>query len=155
NERLAGTPQFMAPELFQGERASMASDVYSLGVCYFLLLTGRLPAARKGLNELMLAAINEPLPSVRDDCPDATLEMVECVHHFMDRSPANRPQSGTEAAHYIQAVLGHLRDIDSLMHEAFDGNASARWRRAGNRFEIQIELPGSRGQKVFVETTGG
>jgi eukaryotic-like serine/threonine-protein kinase len=154
-ERLAGTPQFMAPELFQGEGASMASDVYSLGVCYFLLLTGRLPFPRSNLNELIMAAINDPLPSVREHCPDATLEMVECVHRFMDRTPANRPQSGIEAAHYIHAVLGHLRDVNSLMHEAFDGMAAVNWQRDGNRFEILIQLAGRRRQRVYVETTGG
>jgi eukaryotic-like serine/threonine-protein kinase len=154
-ERLAGTPQFMAPELFQGEGASFASDVYSLGVCYFLLLTGQLPFAGRGLNELIMAAINDPLPRVRDNCPDATLEMVECVHRFMERSPANRPQSGIEAAHYIQAVLGHLRDVESLMHDAFDGMPSARWHRDGNRYQVAIQLPGCRTQTIFVETTGG
>lgn len=153
-ERLAGTPQFMAPELFQGERASMASDVYSLGVCYYLLLTGRLPFARPRLNDLIMAAINEPIPSVRQFCPDATLDMVECVHRFMDRSPANRPQSGIEAAHYVQAVLGHVRDVDSMMHEAFDGLPAAQWTQVGKRFEIDVQLTGSRRQRVYVETTG-
>src|SRR5690606_29556437 len=61
-DTLAGTPQFMAPELFQGEPASTASDVYSLGICYFLLLTGRLPFARRNLNELIGAAIHDPFP---------------------------------------------------------------------------------------------
>jgi serine/threonine protein kinase len=43
DERLAGTPNFMAPELFNGQPATPASDVYALGVSYFLMLTGRVP----------------------------------------------------------------------------------------------------------------
>lgn len=152
--RLAGTPQFMAPELFQGGRATMASDVYSLGVCYFLLLTGRLPFARPRLNELIMAAVNDPLPSIREHCPDATLDMVECVHRLMDRSPANRPQSGIEAAHYIRAVLGHLRDVESLVVEAFEGLSTASWTRQGKRFVVSVVLPKGRKQTVYVETTG-
>jgi len=38
---LCGTPQFMAPELFQGVEAGPASDVYALGISYFLMLAGR------------------------------------------------------------------------------------------------------------------
>jgi len=40
---LVGTPAYMAPELWRGEPATTASDVFSLGVCLFLLLSGRLP----------------------------------------------------------------------------------------------------------------
>ena len=40
---VVGTPPFMAPELFQMSDATTSSDVYALGVCYFYLLTGRLP----------------------------------------------------------------------------------------------------------------
>jgi eukaryotic-like serine/threonine-protein kinase len=40
------------------------------------------------------------------------------------------------------------------MHEAFDGMAAATWHREGNRFHIQIELPGCRRQRIYVETTG-
>ena len=154
NARLAGTPQFMAPELFQGQRASMASDVYSLGICYYLLLTGKLPFARPTLNELITAAVHEPFPSVREHCPDATLDMVECIRRFADRSPANRPQSGIEASHLLQAVLGHLRDIESLMHEAFDGLPATRWRLQDKRYEVRVTLPNGRGQTVYVESTG-
>ncbi|MGH7199817.1 MAG: serine/threonine-protein kinase, partial [Planctomycetaceae bacterium] len=40
---LVGTPNFMAPELLAGEPATPASDVYALGVCYCLMLSGRYP----------------------------------------------------------------------------------------------------------------
>lgn len=150
-DTLAGTPQFMAPELFQGEPASTASDVYSLGICYFLLLTGRLPFARRNLNELIGAAIHDPFPDVRDACPDATLEMVECISRLTARSPANRPQSGVEASHLLQAVLGHLRDIETLMHDAFDAIPAVKWTRIGDRFRLNVTLPDGRGQTVFIE----
>ena len=50
--RLVGTPNFMAPELFSDSTSTPASDVYALGVCYFLLLTGRLPFIGGTLQDL-------------------------------------------------------------------------------------------------------
>ncbi|MGD9854111.1 MAG: serine/threonine-protein kinase [Planctomycetaceae bacterium] len=150
-DTLAGTPQFMAPELFHGEPASQASDVYSLGVCFFLLLTGRLPFARPHLKDLINAAMHEPFPSVHPACPDATLEMVECLSRLTAKSPANRPQSGLEACHLLQAVLGHLRDIETLIHDAFDGLSAVQWTRTRDRFQLQVTLPDGRGQTVYIE----
>ncbi len=150
-ESLAGTPQFMAPELFEGEAASGASDVYSLGVCYFLLLTGRLPFARPNLNELIAAALHAPVPSVRDVCPEATLGMAECLTRLTARSPANRPQSGIEASHLLQAVLGHLRDLETMIHDAFDATQAVQWTRTGDQFRLEVTLPDGRGQTVYIE----
>jgi len=47
DETGGGTYDYMAPELFHGERASVASDVYALGVLFHVMLTGKVPA-RKG-----------------------------------------------------------------------------------------------------------
>jgi serine/threonine-protein kinase len=152
-ETLAGTPQFMAPELFRGERAAPASDVYALGICYFLLLTGRLPFARRNLNDLMMAVLHEPLPSVRDACPDASLDVVECLSLLTARSPENRPRSGLEASHMLHAVLGHLRDVETLMHDAFDATPAVTWTRTGDQFCLKVTLPDGRGQTVYVEST--
>ncbi|MEZ6144937.1 MAG: protein kinase [Planctomycetaceae bacterium] len=152
-EALAGTPHFMAPELFQGAGATPASDVYSLGICYFLLLTGRLPFARRSLNELMSASLSEPLPRIDQFCHEATPEMAYCLNALTARSPANRPQSGLEACSLLQAVLGHLRDVETLMHDAFDPTPGVTWTREQNRFELKVPLPDGRNQTVYVESS--
>jgi serine/threonine-protein kinase len=149
---LAGTPQYMAPELFQGEPASTMSDVYALGVCYFLLLTGRLPFARSRLNDLIAAAVHQPFPSLREARPEASLEIVECVGLLTSRTPANRPRSGLEAAQLLNAVFGQLRDLEDLVHEAFDGITGITWSREGSLFRIRVTLPHGRAQIVNLES---
>ena len=52
---LCGTPNYMAPEIFMGQTASKQSDVYSLAVTYFALLTGRLPLQTDSISELAAA----------------------------------------------------------------------------------------------------
>ncbi len=152
-ETIAGTPHFMAPELFQGSPATTASDVYSLGICYFLLLTGRLPFPHRSLNELVTAAQSEPLPNLSHLCEGTTREMIDCLNALTARSPANRPQSGLEAHFLLDAVLGHLRDIETLIHDAFDPTPGVTWTRQLNQFRLQVPLPDGRGQTVYIESS--
>ncbi len=150
-EQMAGTPNFMAPELFLEGRASGASDVYALGACYFLMLTGRLPFVANSLAELQHAAINNPVPNIRDARPDVTLEMAECVSTLLAKSPGNRPQTGTEAALYLNAVWGQVRDVESLLNEAFAGIEGVSWRRCEDKYRLSLQLSNGRRQTLFVE----
>jgi serine/threonine-protein kinase len=151
SEELAGTPNFMAPELFSGVPASPASDVYALGVCYFLMLTRRLPFARPRLRDLIDAATNETVPNVRELNPEVPLEMAECVALLMSRIPENRPRDATEAMQYLQAVLGQARDIETLLDEALGDEPNAAWRPTPAGHEVIVSLPDGRRQTVRVE----
>ncbi len=148
---LVGTPNYMAPELFAGEPATPASDVYALGVCYFLLLTGRLPYVAGTLTELRRTVGTDPVPSVRQFAENVNLEMAECVSLLLAKSPDNRPQDGIEAAQLLHAVAGQVRDLDSLLREAFEGQTDVTWSRHGPRYELTMTLPDGRRQKLFVE----
>ena len=152
-EVLAGTPNYMAPELFQGQGATTASDVYALGVCYFVLLTGGLPFVGNSLNDLMAKVTQDPIPNIRDQFPDISLEMAECLGLLLAKSPANRPSSGIEAAQLLHAIWGQVRDIESLLKDAFLDYGGVSWTRQDGRYEIQLEFPDGRGQKVFMENS--
>jgi serine/threonine-protein kinase len=151
-QSLAGTPHFMAPELFLGEQPTTASDVYALGVCLYQMLTGHFPFNAPGLNELMRAVTNDPLPHLRIEHPHVPLDIAECVYAMLSRSPANRPRDGVEAAQLLNAVLGHARDIDALLHDALDDLSTVKWGRDGQRHEALVQLNGDRRQRVFIET---
>ncbi len=152
-EVLAGTPNYMAPELFHGQPATTASDVYALGVCYFVLLTGKLPFVGSSLNDLIQKVSDDPLPNVRHDFPDIPLEMSECLGLMLSKSPANRPQSGIEAAQLLHAIWGQVRDMESLLKEAFEDYGGISWKRQGNRYHILMEFPDGRNQTVFMENS--
>jgi serine/threonine-protein kinase len=148
---LCGTPHFMAPELLRGEPATSASDVYALGVCYFVLLTGRPPFRANSLSALQTAVTTEPTPCVREERPDVPLEMAECLSQLMAKSPANRPKDAVEAAGLLHAVLGGLRDLESLVAEALDGMPGVSRTRSGQRHRVLVCLQDDRRQTVFVE----
>jgi len=150
--KLIGTPHYMAPELFNGVAPNSHSDVYALGVCYFFMLTGQLPFAGETLTELRSAVVNQPLPSLRELAPGLSLEMAECLSLMMSKAPANRPRDGIEAAQLLRAVMGQSRDLESLLHEAFNGAADVTWKREeGGRYSINLNLPDGRHQKLYLE----
>lgn len=150
-QHLAGTPNFMAPELFQGAPASATTDVYSLGVCFFVLLTGQLPHSAENFNSLMKEVTSQPTPNVRDLCPHVPLEICECVSLMLDKSPTNRLQNGFMAAQFLNAVLGQVKNIASMLHEAFGGNQNISWKRKGHQFILKVKHADNRKQTVIIE----
>ncbi len=150
-ESLCGTPNFMAPELFNGAPASKTSDVYSLGVCFYYLLTGELPYVAGSLQELQQKVTSDPLPPIRSRFPGIPLEMAECLSLLLAKSPSNRPSDGVEAMQLLHAVLGQVRDTESLLAEAFCDVDNVHWQRADQRYRLNFSLPDGRRQKIFIE----
>lgn len=150
---LMGTPHFMSPELFHGSHATPASDVYALGVTFFLLLTGTFPFHGKTLNGLMHSVLNDPIPSLRKLHAEIPLEMAECVNMMMAHSPDQRPRDGIVAAQLLSAVLGELQDVDWLLREAFGKDPNVKWEVENGCYKIRLTLSDGRQQLVCVESS--
>lgn len=150
----AGTPHYMAPELFQGDQPCPATDIYALGVCMFQMLAGRVPFPQPGMQALVAAVTSQPLPNLRALRPDLPLEVAEIVLQMLDKSPRNRPQNGIEAVAMLDAIIGGLPDLQTLIDEAFDFEPHVLWKPIGGAFELNVQLPFNRQQTVWIESTG-
>ncbi|NWJ95309.1 MAG: protein kinase [Chloroflexi bacterium] len=107
NTRASGTPSYMSPEQFGG-RVSRVSDVYSLGVVVYQMLTGQLPFIAQNLAEMMFAHIHTPPPPLRHLLPDAPPALEAVLLQVMAKDPAQRPPSAGEfARRYHQALAGY------------------------------------------------
>ena len=148
-----GTPNYMAPELFQGLDASPASDVYALGLCLFQMLIGKLPWHEKSLLQLARFGRTETIPNVREIRPELSPAIAECVELLTAASLSQRPADAVVAARLLHAVLGSERDLESLFVEAFSNDTTIQWKRFGEQYRLIRQLPGNRQQIIYVETT--
>ena len=116
-----GTPSFMSPEQLAGKKVDGRSDLYSLGVMLFQMLSGVLPFRGHSMAELMHKIANEKAPDIgviRKELPEALAHLVAVS---MSKRPEARYQDGAQFAHALRAVLSALTDevapLDAAMAE--------------------------------------
>lgn len=101
-----GSPHYFAPEQARGEKPTPASDVYSIGIVMFELLTGRLPYTGANQQELALAHIRERVPNVTEFNPNIPPAIANIVYKTMSKEPAARYRMADQ----LGTILGSLRD---------------------------------------------
>jgi len=102
---IIGTPAYMSPEQAHGLPLDGRSDIYSLGVVLFELLTGREPYEAETPVALLLKHINEPMPSVRMFRPEVSPEVEEIVFVATAKNPNDRFPSAGDMAQALQEAL--------------------------------------------------
>jgi serine/threonine-protein kinase len=103
-----GTPSFMSPEQLAGKKVDGRSDLYSLGVMLFQLLTGALPFRGDSMSELMYKIANEEAVDVRSICADLPQAVSDIVVRAMCKMPELRYQTGDEMAVDLRDVLAGM-----------------------------------------------
>ena len=108
-----GTPTYMSPEQLSGQHVDGRTDLYSLGVTLFQLLTGRLPCEADSLGALMRAIARETPPNVCELRPELPAALGDVVALALQKHPATRYSSGEQMAEDLRAVLKMLPDAGS------------------------------------------
>ncbi len=99
---ILGTAGYMSPEQVRGEGADQRSDIFSLGVVLFEMLTGSHPFRRQSAVESLTAILhhNAMLP------PDIPLALARITHRMLEKNPADRFQSVKDLGFALEAVEG-------------------------------------------------
>jgi serine/threonine-protein kinase len=100
-----GTPSFMSPEQLEGRTVTGHSDLFSLGVSLFQLLTGQLPFSADSMTGLMQQIAEAPHPPLRAFRPD----LPACVEAVLDRALAKDPGSRFDTGTQMAAALEDCR----------------------------------------------
>jgi serine/threonine-protein kinase len=100
-----GTAAYLSPEQAAGDETGTASDIYSLGVCAYQFLAGRLPHEYGSLTELALKQQQETAVPITEFRQDVTPELDRAVRASLERDPNRRYSTALEMAAALEAGL--------------------------------------------------
>jgi len=126
-EDIAGTPNYMAPELWQGKTATVASDIYSMGVLLFYLVTGEYPARLGGLSRaeaIAALAQKRTLMDLRSDLPD---QFLRAVGRAIETDPAKRFSSAGQFSEALAECIGTAVPVEAAVPATGVKTGSRRW----------------------------
>lgn len=103
-----GTPAYMSPEQGQGIKVDHRSDLYSLGVMLYEMVTGRVPYQAETPMAVVLKHITDPLPLPRAVAPDVPEVIEKVILRAMAKDPAHRFQSANDL---VQALNQAVRKV--------------------------------------------
>ncbi len=99
-----GSPLYMSPEQLKCESLDARSDLYSLGVLAFSLITGREPFRGDNLTAIAYAHLNQPPPALTDQRPDAPGGWQEWVNRLLAKNPNDRFPTAQAARGALEAL---------------------------------------------------
>jgi len=107
-ESISGTPLFMAPEVLDGEQAGVSSDIYSLGVLLFRLVTKAFPVEARRLSRLREKHRHGECTLLRDARADLPVAFVQAVDKALALTATERHASVGEMERALAASLGSV-----------------------------------------------
>ncbi|GHU04931.1 hypothetical protein AGMMS49960_21150 [Betaproteobacteria bacterium] len=109
-----GSPAYMSPEQIKGYPLNQKTDLYSLGVVMFHLLSGRLPFRATNPAQLAYKIINADPPSVSQLNPDVPPQIDNVIRKAMEKDLYSRYKNGAEFAKELAAVRFKILDEDEV-----------------------------------------
>jgi serine/threonine-protein kinase len=104
-----GSVHYLPPEQANGSGATLKSDIYSLGILMFELLTGKLPFKGDSAVEIAIKQMKEERPSVREDRPDIPQSVENVIIKACAKNPKNRYDSVNDMYDDLKTVLDPSR----------------------------------------------
>jgi serine/threonine-protein kinase len=99
-----GTPSYMSPEQLAGKKIDGRSDIFSLGVTLYQMVSGHLPFEGDSMAQLMFRIANEPHPDVRTYNPDVPAALAAIIDRALAKDISVRYQTGQEMARDLRAL---------------------------------------------------
>ena len=107
-----GTSDYIAPEQARGEQVDQRTDIYSLGVMLYELLTGEVPYSGDNFVAVAMQHLHDPVPSVLDRRRDVPVRLDLAVQCAMAKDPADRFDSMEELIDELERCFGELGSDD-------------------------------------------
>ncbi|MBE6140000.1 MAG: Stk1 family PASTA domain-containing Ser/Thr kinase [Firmicutes bacterium] len=105
-----GSVHYLPPEQASGKGATLQSDIYSIGILMYELLTGKLPFKGDNAVEIALKHLKEPMPSIRDELPNIPQSIENIILKATAKNPKNRYNDAREMHEDLKTCLDEARE---------------------------------------------
>jgi serine/threonine protein kinase len=132
-----GTPSYMSPEQAAGEEATERSDLYSVGIIMYEMLTGAVPFKGSSLHQVIMQHINEVPKPVCEVVPEIPVQVAELVQRAVEKKPEDRYESAEDFAGKLEKALSLIERWQKNLasgHSGKLGTSGARGRSATSSF---------------------
>jgi serine/threonine-protein kinase len=137
-----GTPQYFSPEQAAGEKATPASDVYSIGVILFEMLTGRLPFEADSHAALAVKHIRDAPPHVQEINPNVPDQLDQIVDKVLSKEPSGRYRTAEQLGRVLDIYrLGSVEETGPILTKTADSQQAQKAINAALIIEQQDTLP--------------
>ncbi len=104
-----GSVHYLPPEQANGQGSTLQSDIYSMGIVMYELLTGSLPYKGDNAVEIALKHLKEPLPSIREQIPNIPQSIENIIIRSTAKNPKNRYSDAREMHNDLETCLDDSR----------------------------------------------
>jgi beta-lactam-binding protein with PASTA domain/tRNA A-37 threonylcarbamoyl transferase component Bud32 len=126
---VVGSASYLSPEQARNGQVSARSDLYSLGVVLYEMITGKLPFTGDSPVAVALQHVEARAPSVRETVPDITVEIEDLISKTLAKNPGERFQSAGEMLQSIRKARSALYRTEPEFTAKGDGAMARRGRR--------------------------
>lgn len=117
-----GSVHYLPPEQASGQGSTLQSDIYSMGIVMYELLTGELPFKGDNAVEIALKHLKEPIPDIREKLPSVPNSIVNIIKRATAKNPKNRYHDAREMHEDLKTCLDDARRDEPIIHFEYSEN---------------------------------
>ncbi len=110
-----GSVHYLPPEQASGQGSTLQSDIYSMGIVMYELLTGELPFKGDNAVEIALKHLKEPIPDIREKIPNVPNSIVNIIKRSTAKNPKNRYNDAREMHEDLLTSLDDARRDEAII----------------------------------------
>lgn len=117
-----GSVHYLPPEQASGQGSTLQSDIYSMGIVMYELLTGELPFKGDNAVEIALKQLKEPIPDIKEKVPNVPNSIINIIKKATAKNPKNRYADAREMHEDLKTCLDDARALEPIITYSYPEN---------------------------------